>query len=170
MVPYHCSPDRARELRTRRAPNGSAGPLPLLGIVFTTVGLLLFIAGLIEMPAPATPMRLGWLHNQVGGDLATMPRSPTGPRRARPHPRVMAWSAQENAGFGDRWVSRVTSSPTRDKRIVSARVAVDPTVRTDSADVGMPPVSSGSGMISVDLLQPRRLGCKLQENTGGLCP
>src|ERR671913_72267 len=99
MVPHHCSPDRALQLSTETAPNGSAGPLPLLGIVFTTVGLLLFIAGLVDTPSPATPMRLGWLHNQDGGDLATMPRSPTGPRWTGPHPRVMAWSAQENAGL-----------------------------------------------------------------------
>ena len=94
MVPHHCSPDRAVQLSTEIAPNGSAGPLPLLGIVLTTVGLLLVIAGLVDTPSPATPIRLGWLHSQDGGDLATMTRSPTVPRRAGPHPRVMAWSAR----------------------------------------------------------------------------
>jgi hypothetical protein len=162
MVPYHCSPDRALELRTKITANGFAWPIPFLGIVLTTVGFLLFmtgVAGLMEMPAPTTSMRPSWLHSQDGGDLATMTRSPTGPRRAGSHPRVMAWSAQENAGFGNRWVSRATSrSWTRVDRIASARVAADPTVRTGSAHVGMPPVSSGSGMISVDLLQPIRLG------------
>jgi hypothetical protein len=172
MVPYHCSPDRALELRTELVPNGSAWPMPVLGTLLTTVGLLLFIAGLVDTPSPATSMRPSWLHSQDGGELATMTRGPTGPRQAWPHPRGMAWSAQENAGFGDRWVSRATSSPTRDKRIVSARVAVDPTGRTGSGHVGMPQVSSRSGIFSVDLLQPVRLArnCKLQENTGGLCP
>jgi hypothetical protein len=158
MVPHHYSPDRALQLSTEIAPNGSAWPIPVLGILLTTVGLLLFIAGIVDTPSPATPIRLGWLHSQDGGGLATMTSSPTGPRRAGPHPRVMAWSAQENAGFGDRWVSRATSNPTRDVRIASAPVAVDPTLETASAHVGMPPVSSGSGMISVDLLQPVRLG------------
>ena len=172
MVPYHCSPDRALELRTELVPNGSAWPMPVLGTLLTTVGLLLFIAGLVDTRSPGTSMRPSWLHSQDGGELATMTRGPTGPRRAGPQPRGMAWSAHESAGFGDRWVSRATSSRTRDKRIVSARVAVDPFLRPGSAHVGMPPESSGSGIISVDLLQPVRLArnCKLQENTGGLCP
>jgi hypothetical protein len=172
MVPFHCSPDRALELRTELVPNGSAWPMPVLGPLLTTVGLFLFIAGLVDTPSPATSMRPSWLHSRDGGELATMTRGPTGPRRAGPQPRVMAWSAQESAGFGDRRVSRATSSRTRDKRIVSARVAVDPFLGPGSGHVGMPLVSSGSGIISVDLLQPVRLArnCKLQENTGGLCP
>jgi hypothetical protein len=159
MVPYHFSPDRALEFRTEMDPNGSASPLPVLGIVLTTVGLLLVIAGLVDTPSPATPMHVGWLHSQDGGDLATMTRSRTVPRRTGPYPRVLAWSAQENAGFGGHWVSRATSSSrTRDDRIASAPVAVDPTVRTDSARMGTAPVSSGSEISSADLQQPRRLG------------
>jgi hypothetical protein len=158
MVPYHFSPDRALQLSTEMAPYGSAWPIPLLGILLTTAGLLLFIAGLVDTPSPATSMRPSWLHSQDGGGLATMTRSPTEPHRAGPYPRVMAWSAQENAGFGDRWVSRATSNPTRDDRIASAPVAVDPASKTDLAHVGTSPASSGSGIISVDLLQPRRLG------------
>jgi hypothetical protein len=158
-VPYHCSPDRVLQLSTEIAPNESARPIPLLGIVFTAVRLLLFIAGLVDTPSPAIAMRLGWQHSQDGGELATMTRRPTGPRWAGPHPRVMAWSAQENAGFGGRWVSRATSrSRTCDDRIVSAGVMVDPIVRTGSAHVGTSSVSSGSGIISVDLLQPIRRG------------
>jgi hypothetical protein len=85
-------------------------------------------------------------------------------------PRVMAWSSLENDGFAGRWVSRATSrSRTRDDRIVSAGVAVDPIVRTGSAHVGtasvhvgMSPVSSGAGIFSVDLLQPirRKRSCR----------
>src|SRR5215216_1802516 len=48
MVPYHCSPDRALELRTELVPNGSAWPMPVLGTLLTTVGLLLFFAGLVD--------------------------------------------------------------------------------------------------------------------------
>jgi hypothetical protein len=159
MVPYHCSPDRALEFHTERVPKGSAWRMPVLGTLLTTVGLLLFIAGLVDGPSPATPIRLSWLHSQDGGDLATMTRSPTEPRPAGSHPRVMAWSAQENAGFGNRWVSRATSrSWTRVDRIASARVAADPILGPGSAHVGTAPESSGSWIISVDLLQPIRLG------------
>jgi hypothetical protein len=161
MVVHHHSPDRALGLRTEITANGFAWPMPLLGIVLTTVGFLLFmagLAGLMEMPVLATSMRPSWLHSQDGGDLATMTRSPTVRRWAGPHPRVLVWSDPENAGFGGRWLSRATSSsPTRGKQMVNARVAVDPFLGPGSAHVGTALVSPGSGIISADLQQPMRL-------------
>src|SRR5215217_6357504 len=94
------------------------------------------LASWTDTPSPAIAMRLGWLHSQHGGEPPTMTRSRTGPHRAWLHPRVMAGSAQENARLIDRRVSRPTSSRTRDDRIASAGIAVDPILRTGAAHVG----------------------------------
>lgn len=154
MATHHRSPGRAIERRTEPAPNGTAWQTPVLGIVLTTVGLLLVIAGLVEMPAPATLLRLGWLHSQDGGELAMMTHSATIRRRAWPHRRVMALSAMENTKFGDRWAT--SSSQTREDQNASARVTADPILGTAAEHVGT--AASGSGIISADLQLPRGLG------------